>query len=181
MHSKVRIKTRLIAGPIMEPITLEEAKLYLRVSNNKEDSLIISLIKATRNLAENYLKVSFLTQEWQAYCIDFVSGNILLPKGPIQSIESIFTFQNNGKKSLIAPEIYDLNKLDDTLYFKFPIINQALYINYTTGCKKISDISEGIKQALKEHIAYIYDGRGNLSSIPSHVKEIYNSFRKILL
>lgn len=43
----------------MEPVTLEEAKLYLRVGHDDEDALISDLIVAAREYCETYTEQEY--------------------------------------------------------------------------------------------------------------------------
>lgn len=56
---------RQIAAPATEPITLEEAKLHLRVDTTDDDALITGLISAARVAAENICRRAFVTQQWE--------------------------------------------------------------------------------------------------------------------
>lgn len=57
---------RVITPPSVEPITLEEAKVHLRVDGTEEDALIQFLITAARQLAEQWLRRALITQELRA-------------------------------------------------------------------------------------------------------------------
>lgn len=58
---------RLTSAPLIEPLTLTEAKLHLRVSGTDEDTLITNLISAARVQAENICRRAFITQSWTLY------------------------------------------------------------------------------------------------------------------
>ena len=93
----------LHTAPTLEPVTLYEAKLHLRVTYTDEDLLIASLITAARQHAEQYMWRAILTQTWDMY-LDYMPGNeyfghlypslssgwnseiIRVPKGRLQSI-----------------------------------------------------------------------------------------------
>ena len=49
--------------PIAEPVTLEEAKLQLRVEFDEDDALISSYITAAREWAEGFLNRSLVAPE----------------------------------------------------------------------------------------------------------------------
>jgi uncharacterized phiE125 gp8 family phage protein len=56
---------RQIAAPTVEPISLAEAKLHLRVDFPDDDLLISSLIMAARFDAENKCNRALITQQWE--------------------------------------------------------------------------------------------------------------------
>lgn len=55
----------LLTGPGVEPLTLAEAKAWIRVTNNAEDALITDLITAARMHFESVTGISCITQQWQ--------------------------------------------------------------------------------------------------------------------
>ncbi|KVE27737.1 hypothetical protein WI93_11925 [Burkholderia vietnamiensis] len=58
---------RLTQAPAEEPVTLEEAKLHLRVIDSSEDTLISLLISAARVHAEIVCRRVFVTQKWDLF------------------------------------------------------------------------------------------------------------------
>lgn len=60
---KWRSLTRSIQ-PVVEPVTLAEAKAHLRVDSEAEDDLILSLISAAREWVEVYLDRTLITTQW---------------------------------------------------------------------------------------------------------------------
>lgn len=58
---------RLTQAPVEEPVTLDEAKLHLRVTDSSEDTLITMLISAARIHAENVCRRVFVTQKWDLF------------------------------------------------------------------------------------------------------------------
>jgi uncharacterized phiE125 gp8 family phage protein len=55
----------LLSGPSVEPITLADAKSHLRVDTSAEDTLIQSLIMASRLHIEAALDLALITQSWR--------------------------------------------------------------------------------------------------------------------
>ncbi|PQV50975.1 head-tail connector protein [Paraburkholderia sp. BL21I4N1] len=58
---------RLTQAPAEEPVTVDEAKLHLRVTDSGEDALIAMLISAARVHAENVCRRVFVTQKWDLF------------------------------------------------------------------------------------------------------------------
>jgi uncharacterized phiE125 gp8 family phage protein len=58
---------RLVSGPAVEPVSLEQAKIHLKVDIDDEDSLIVNIISAARVHAENICRRAFVTQQWDLY------------------------------------------------------------------------------------------------------------------
>jgi uncharacterized phiE125 gp8 family phage protein len=58
------LSTQLITPPAAEPVTLAQAKLYLRVDFDDDDTLITALITAAREYCEKYTGRAFFNQAW---------------------------------------------------------------------------------------------------------------------
>ena len=65
--------SKLITSPNVEPLSLAEAKLHLRVDTNDEDTLISSLIVSARMAAENICRRALVTQSWRVVIDQFPS------------------------------------------------------------------------------------------------------------
>lgn len=147
---------RLVTPPTIEPVTLEEVKLHLRVDGTEEDSLISALITAARQKAEEYTKRAFITQSWEL-ALDSVSGKVYLPRPPIQTINKVTL---DGE--IIVTENYSLIG-QDVFYPKIPLnaVNPAgLVIRYTSGYgSNATDVPQAIRQAILMLVAHMYEAR----------------------
>lgn len=147
---------RLVTPPTIEPVTLEEVKLHLRVDGTEEDSLISALITAARQKAEEYTKRVFITQSWEL-ALDSVSGKVYLPRPPIQAINEVTL---DGE--IVSAENYSLIG-QDVFYSRIPFraINPAsLVIRYTSGYgSNATDVPQAIRQAILMLVAHLYEAR----------------------
>ncbi len=78
----------LKTAPTVEPVTLDEAKLHLKIDGADDNALITSLIIAARDLAERETSRVFITQTWHLYRDDS-PAEFSIPKPPLQSLKSI--------------------------------------------------------------------------------------------
>lgn len=78
----------VITRPVLEPVTLAEARAHLRVTNTDEDTLITSLITAARQWAEEYTRRAFVTQTLE-YRIPKFADRIYLPRPSLQYVVSV--------------------------------------------------------------------------------------------
>jgi Phage gp6-like head-tail connector protein len=58
------LSTQIVTPPIVEPVTLDQAKLHLRVDFDDDDTLITALITAAREYAERRTRRAFFNQTW---------------------------------------------------------------------------------------------------------------------
>jgi hypothetical protein len=58
---------KLKTGPAEDPVTITEAKDYLRVDGNLEDSRILTMIKAATTRLEQHIDQKFISQVWYQY------------------------------------------------------------------------------------------------------------------
>jgi uncharacterized phiE125 gp8 family phage protein len=181
-NNRNRLLTR-ISAPASEPLTLAEAKLYLRVDHNNDDTLIGDLIVAARMIAESWLKRSLITQSWKIAYDDYVCERIPLHMGPVNSITSVVIVNRDGTTQAISSTTYYLNAARDTLIIDNVIFGFRIEISYATGYGAASAVPTPIKQGLLEHIAAMYDNRGEAgeTSLPDQTVRLYMPFREIRL
>src|SRR6185295_19907165 len=55
----------LLTGPAVEPVTLAEAKLFLRVEHDDDDDLIAALVAGSRIHVEAQTRRALITQTWR--------------------------------------------------------------------------------------------------------------------
>jgi uncharacterized phiE125 gp8 family phage protein len=82
----------LISGPSLEPITVAEAKVHLRLDSTVEDILIASLILTSRLHIEAALGLALVTQSWRLQLDAWPTGAaVTLPLHPVSSLTSVRT------------------------------------------------------------------------------------------
>lgn len=79
-----------VIAPVIEPVSLAEAKLHLRVDGTDDDGLIDALITAAREHVEEITRRALLTQTWDYTLSEWPGGDYInLPFGNLQSVTSI--------------------------------------------------------------------------------------------
>lgn len=181
-NNRSRLLTRVTA-PASEPITLAEAKLYLRVDSNSEDSLITDLIVAARMSAEAWLKSSLITQSWKLVYNDYLDDAVALPMSPIVNIASVVVVNRDATTQTISASNYYLNAAKNMLLFDNYVSGFSIEITYNTGYGTASQIPYPIKYGILAHIAAMYDERGLMGQVnlPPQVSALYSPFREVIL
>lgn len=177
-----RLLTRVVA-PAAEPLTLEETKLYLRVTDNAEDVQINDLIVSARMMAEQWLKRSLITQSWKLAYDDYVQGCTALPLGPVQSVTSVTIVNADDTTEILDSALYHLNAAKDAAIFQAEVLGFRVEILYAAGYGDAPDVPAPIKQGLLSHIASMYDyrGEGSTGAIPPQSLALYMPYREVTL
>src|SRR5579859_563731 len=95
----------VVTPPVVEPITLDQAKNHLRVDISDDDALITRLITATREACEAFIHGYLITQTVRVSYdqFPFDQAPIWIPAEPLQSITSVKWFdQTNTPTTLNA-------------------------------------------------------------------------------
>lgn len=182
---------RLITPPTLEPVTLPEAKLHLRVNGAAEDALITALITAARQHAEHITERAFMTQTWELALDAFPSAEIRLPKPALLSIVSVKYDDAAGAEQTLAPSAYttDIHAQPGWL---LPAANvswpttadaaNAVRIRYTAGYgATAADVPSGIKSWMLLRIGALYRNREELAdgrlAVPTFVDRLLDPYR----
>lgn len=99
----------LITAPALEPVSLAEAKLHLKVDHSDEDTLISALIVAARRMAEHQTQRALVTQTWELVLDAFPADEIQLPKPKVLSIVWVKYLDTSGVLRTLDPAAYALD------------------------------------------------------------------------
>ena len=169
-----------VAGPAYEPLTLAEAKLYLRVDHADDDQAILRLIQSAREMAEEYLRRSLITQDWQLDLEDGLSDRVTLPRGPVQSILSVETRHADGTLlQTISSGLYRLAATRRELVSDV-WLSERVRIQYRAGYGTAENVPAVIRQGILAHVGALYEG-GVESSLPEHCRHLYAPHRELSL
>ncbi|MDC7787593.1 head-tail connector protein [Rhodoplanes sp. TEM] len=104
------MSSMLLAGPASEPLTLAEAKAFLRVDHADEDALIDSLIGAARTLVERATRRALITQTWRLVRDAWpAGGRIAVLPAPLRSVAAARVFDADGLPRAIDPAVFRLD------------------------------------------------------------------------
>lgn len=160
----------LLTPPSTEPISVEEAKLHLRVWSDAEDTLIQSLVIAARELVEGRTRRALAKQTWRLSIDEFpCNGIIRLPMPPLLAVNSVKYTDLAGAEATLDPAQYAVDlaslpgKIDRAYLAIWPLTRcQANSVRVEFECgysDSPADIPEGIKAAMKLLIGSWYETR----------------------
>lgn len=150
-----------IVRPILEPVSLAELKLHLRIDHSDEDELLKLILLTARESVENFTARALLTQTWDICLDSFPNGDFIeLPYGNLQSVTSVKYKDSDGTETTLTETtdyLVETNKEQkgrivlpygeswpsDTLYPSNPIT-----IRFVCGWTKATDIPSSIKSAI---------------------------------
>ena len=172
-----------VTAPASEPVSVEDAKLYLRVDGSEEDTLIGDMIVAARLAAEDTLKRSLITQSWKLAYDDYLPEMVYLPMGPVASVSSVTVVNRDTSTQPISSDMYYLNAARDTLLLDSVLFGFRVEIVYATGYGGASSVPQPIRHGMLAHIAALYDARGvdAMVALPEQTLRLYLPFREVRL
>lgn len=161
------MKLKTITPPSTEPLTLIEAKQYLKAAE-EDDITILSLIKQAREYCEDYQSKKYIAQTLEAYLDQFPCGSIEFRDcSPVQSITSIKYISCDGEENTFDDTNYSLddvsfvNKIDLAYEKTWPSITlkqtNGIKIQFVAGYGNAEDVPESIKWAMVLHMKVLYD------------------------
>jgi uncharacterized phiE125 gp8 family phage protein len=162
------LELEVVTEPSIEPVSLEDVKLYCKIDIADEDDLLRSLITAARKEAERYSNQSFVEQTLRAQW-EIMRDYCILPRPPHQvPIVSVESYDGDAWVSLGSDE-YDvlgskrLKIRVGSAYFGSSYAEQPFRVEYVAGVAasgSTEDIDDRVKTAIKEMVLVAYENRG---------------------
>lgn len=177
----------ILTPPASEPITLAEAKLFLRVDQGAEDSLIATLIGAAREAVEVACGRALITQRvresldiWRRDSV----GGALMGLGPVTNIVAVRLIADNGAQSIIDPGRYRLDGAGDRprLVFEAGVpatLRSAggIEIDYDAGfAANAAALPVALRVATMQVVAALYEARQGEANIPEAARALMAAF-----
>jgi uncharacterized phiE125 gp8 family phage protein len=165
---------QVITQPSIEPITLAQAKAWLRVDYDEDDDLIGTLITAARLKAEHYTNRAFITQTLRDV---FTPQTLLRPS--IGDFLSVVSVEVGGE----ALTDSDYSETEDELS-KAVLLSSAPAsapaLTYTAGYGPAAeDVPKVIHQAILLTIAEMYENRTDkVQRLPTASTNLLNTQRR---
>ena len=155
-------------GPTIEPVTLAEMKLHLRVDEIDEDTLIESLITAARESAETFTWRQFITATYEL-TLDTFPGVIYLPRPILQSVTSITYVDSDSAEQTVDEDTYVV-KTDSVIGEVYPAYGESwptcrgftddITVTFKDGYgDAASDVPDSLKAAIRLFVGHLYENR----------------------
>jgi uncharacterized phiE125 gp8 family phage protein len=185
---------KLKTAPTLEPVTLAEAKLHLKLdSDTTDDTLVTALIQAAREQAEKYTGRAFIEQVWEYMMDEFGEEEIELPNPPLISVSTITYTDGNNVTQTLSTSVYGVNTYDEPgeVYLKFnqiwPIVldvENSICITYKAGYgTAATSVPASIRAAILLIIGHLYANRENVvvgrtpAELPQGAQSLLDPFK----
>ena len=139
--------------PASEPITLAQAKNYLKVDFDDDNDLITSLITSARIRLEKYAGVAMSARTLQV--VAYVDEFIELPYAPLNNITKVEYWDNGSWVEMSLGEYYILGTTYKKIYM---VANNRMEYRFTYTCG-YTTVPQPMITALYKLIADLYDYR----------------------
>lgn len=158
--------------PVSEPVSLAEAKSYLRITDSDDDALINSLVTAIRQKAETWTRRPFITQTWTLWLDSIPEGSMLsIPLAPLQSVNHVKSYDSSNTVSVFDSSKYLVDGastpgrigLNDGQVWPNVLrkIN-ALEIEFVSGFGDAASVPETIKQGILQWVKLLFANKSKL-------------------
>jgi uncharacterized phiE125 gp8 family phage protein len=158
----------LLTPPAIEPLTLAEAKQFLRVEHTDDDATIASLIATARTQVESMARCALIAQTWRLVRDAWpVGGRIVLKRGPLFSVVAARVFDAAGNAITVDPETFALDKASAAIAappWSLPVPGRSaagIEIDVVLGFgSTAASVPEPLRQAVRLLLTHWYENRG---------------------
>lgn len=179
---------RRTAAPAVEPVTLAEAKAHCRVDSSADDALLANLITAARELVEDYIDRSLVTQQL-VMTLDQFPPEIELPRPPMSgsgtttAVTVTYTLNQTGQTATLSTSEYRVDRNSTpgvirNLYGQTWPSNlddpNSITVTWWAGYGAAADVPQRVKSAMLMTILELYEKRGD-GQMPEGAKRLLNT------
>jgi uncharacterized phiE125 gp8 family phage protein len=184
----------LLTAPAVEPVSLAEAKAFLRVEHNDDDDVIEALASASRIHVETQTRRALVTQGWRlSFNVWPEDGRVPVVPGPLQELTAARVYDFNGTAHAVDVQNFVPDVATSALAFApwaVPApgrIAAGIELDVMVGYgDAATDVPEPLRQAVRLLIAHWYENRGlaalgTVTVLPSTVAALIAPYRTLSL
>lgn len=187
----------LLNAPASEPVSLAEAKLFLRVEHDDDDDLIAALIAAARVQVEAQTRRALITQTWRLVRDVWpASGCLPILPVPLREVTAIGVYDADGMIHTLDVDDFHIDTISAPAILAFergaPLApgrhNAGIEIDIEVGFGDTAEaVPAPLRQAIRFLVAHWYENRriiaasGKVASLPASVSALIAPFRVLSL
>lgn len=184
----------LLAGPAEEPVSLGEAKAFLKVDGEAEDGLITTLIGAARLHVEGITGRTLLAQNWRVVLDDWPGNSVVkLPVSPLISVTAVTATDDHGASHELPLDQFSSEP--DRLIVPAVVVGmpalqerQGIEIDYVAGFGiEPAEVPADLRQAMLGLVAHWHEHRdavviaGSGAIVPSGFDRVVARYKRVRL
>ena len=169
----------LSAPPAVEPVTLAEAKAFLRVDIGNDDALITALTGTARDACERFTGHALVAQTWTLFLDDWPGKAVIkIPRPPLLSIAHVKTYDDTDTATLWPASNYFADTASDPgrlIARSGAVLPEAtrpaagIEIRFVAGyppddsgspSDPVGNIPGSLIEGIRRLVAYLYENRG---------------------
>jgi uncharacterized phiE125 gp8 family phage protein len=162
----------LLTAPAAEPLSLAEAKAFLRVETADDDALIAALIAAARLHVETRAGLALIAQEWRMVFDRWQdNGRITVRPAPLVVLIAARVIDFDGEARALDTQAFVPDRARSMLAFMpwtLPVPTRlvaGIELDVKVGFgETASDVPEPLRQAIRLLTAHWYENRGAVAS-----------------
>ena len=185
----------LLIPPEIEPLSLNEAKNFLRVEHDEDDILIATLVSAARNHVEAMTRRGLLLQTWRIILDEWPrDGRIRTRLGPLRDVVAARVRDDAGNADDMDTGIFIVDGEAGVIAapaFALPAPGRntrGIELDVTIGFgTAATDVPAVLRLAVRTLTAHWYDNRalvaigGSVAMMPLSVHAMVSSYRVLSL
>lgn len=186
--------TQRIAGPAAEPLTLAEAKEFLRITDASTDVLVAALLSAARRAVESATGRALMEQTWRLVRDAWpASGVFALPVAPVSALgavqvrgaDGVWADVPPGPVRLVAERTPQLIEFDRAQVPAPGVARGGITMEVTAGYGPTgADVPQDLLQAVRLTLAHFHEHRdvvGQPIGLPGTAAAVLAPYRLVRL
>jgi uncharacterized phiE125 gp8 family phage protein len=184
----------LLTAPAIEPLSLAEAKAFLRVETADDDDVIAALIAGSRIHVEAQTRRALIRQSWRLSFDGWPDdGRLPILPAPLQALTAARVYDFENAAHALDTAAFVLDRGASALIFApwaLPApgrLSAGIELDVTVGFGDAAvDVPEPLRQAIRLLLAHWYEHRGltaagTTTALPATVAALLAPYRMLSL